>query len=229
MSTPNAMNNQPGYGPPMSQQQPQGPPPQGPPAPQGYPVQQPPMMSQPSQAPPGMSQGQQMPPQQPMMQQSQAGSANMMGGPSGGPPPSSQPMGSRAMPPPNAYRRSPSQGRLNMQGEKIFPGSDTLQYFFFLFLRVLPLMFFFFLFFFFFVFFGFLLFFFFLPSDASLFPCALMSLTSLLHYSAGLVFLSVNFYMVGENSLSMQSHPLNGVGSSMTSTDTTFFWLHIQL
>lgn len=120
MSTPNAMNNQPGYGPPMSQQQPQGPPPQGPPAPQGYPVQQTPMMSQPSQAPPGMSQGQQMPPQQSMMQQSQASSANMMGGPSGGPPPSSQPMGSRAMPPPNAYRRSPSQGRLNMQGEKIF-------------------------------------------------------------------------------------------------------------
>lgn len=120
MSTPNAMNNQPGYGPPMSQQQPQGPPPQGPPAPQGYPVQQPPMMSQPSQAPPGMSQGQQMPPQQSMMQQSQASSANMMGGPSGGPPPSSQPMGSRAMPPPNAYRRSPSQGRLNMQGEKFF-------------------------------------------------------------------------------------------------------------
>ncbi|CAE1276159.1 SS18 [Acanthosepion pharaonis] len=111
MSTPNAMNNQPGYGPPMSQQQPQGPPPQGPPAPQGYPVQQPPMMSQPSQAPPGMSQGQQMPPQQSMMQQSQASSANMMGGPSGGPPPSSQPMGSRAMPPPNAYRRSPSQGQ----------------------------------------------------------------------------------------------------------------------
>lgn len=116
MNTPNAMNNQPGYGPPMSQQQ-QGPPPQ---SPQGYPGPQQPMMSQSSSAPPGMSQGQAMPPQQSMMQQSQAGNNPMMSGPSPGPPPSNQPMGSRAMPPPNAYRRSPSQGRLNMQGERHF-------------------------------------------------------------------------------------------------------------